>query len=348
MKKVLLALVVASAVAFAGQGDYKSEVSFHVGGVKPEGNLDLENELNIGLRYGRYLDDLFFDMIEVGAEMAPNMGYTNSNEETDVNRYFVNIIKEYTFNENAAYYALAGFGYEDYENPMYDNEDDGYFNYGVGIKQWITDRLALKFEGRHAISFEGNSNLFYSIGFVIPFEKRKKVIPMTKIEPDPEPIMVKEEPKPVVKEEPKPVVSVDDDKDGVLNKDDKCPETKMGKIVNSDGCLKIVRLHVNFAYDKADVSQEYMPRIKEVVAFLNENSDYSVAVDGHTDSRGSEEYNLALSVKRANAVANKLIEQGIDKSKISVNGFGETNPIATNKTQEGRAQNRRVDTSFSK
>ena len=110
MKKVLLSLVVASALAFAGQGEYKSEFSVTIGGVKPEGNLDLEKELNFGLRYGRYVDDVFFDMIEVGAEIAPNMGYTNTNQETDVNRFFVNIIKEYTFNKNAAYYALAGVG----------------------------------------------------------------------------------------------------------------------------------------------------------------------------------------------------------------------------------------------
>ncbi len=351
MKKILLSLVVASVVAFAGQGDYKSELSFHVGGVKPEGNLDLENQLNLGLRFGVYVEDKFFDMVEAGFERASSVDYDNSTQDTDINRIFINLIKEYDITKNTSLYGLAGIGYENYRNPMFDNDDDGFFQYGVGLKQWITNEFALKAEVRHGITFDGDNNLFYSLGFVIPFGKRvSEKMPIKS-----EPIVIAEKPKPVpvvVKEEPKPVVvkivPKDDDNDGVINVNDKCPTTPTEKVVNSDGCMKIVRLHVNFAYNKSDISAEYAPQIKEVVSFMTENSNYSVAVDGHTDARGSKEYNLALSVRRANAVADELALQGVDRNKIIVNGYGETNPIATNKTEDGRAQNRRVDTSFIK
>jgi len=351
MKKILLSLVVASVVTFAGQGDYKSELSFHVGGVKPEGNLDLENQLNLGLRFGVYVEDKFFDMVEAGFERASNVDYDNSTQDTNINRFFVNLVKEYDISKDTALYGLAGVGYENYRNPMFNNDDDGFFQYGVGLKQWITNEFALKAEVRHGITFGGDNNLFYSLGFVIPFGK----IVSEEMPIKSEPIVIVEKPKPVpviVKEEPKLVVvkavPKDDDNDGVINENDKCLTTPSGKVVNSVGCMKIVRLHVNFDYDKSDISEEYIPRIKEVVNFMNENSDYSVVIDGHTDARGSEKYNLALSVRRANAVADELVSRGVDRSKITVNGYGETNPIATNKTEDGRAQNRRVDTSFSK
>jgi len=330
MKKILLSLIVASVVAFAGQGDHSSELSVTVGGVKPEGNLDLENELNLGLRYGVYVQDMFFDIVEGGFERASGVKYDNSSEKTDINRFFVNIVKEYDLSKDTALYGLVGIGYEDYRNPMFHNSDDGFVQYGVGVKQWITDSFALKAEVRHGITFGGDNNLFYNLGFVIPFGKKAQ----TKMPIKSEPIAMqkKPEPTPIVKEEPKPVivvVSKDDDNDGVLNENDNCPRTPAGKVVDSSGCLKIVRLHVKFAHDKADIDQEYSPRIKDVVNFLNDNDSYSVNLDGHTDSRGSEEYNVALSVRRANAVANELMKHGIDKEKITVKGFGESSPIAT-------------------
>ncbi len=350
MKKILLSLVVASVVAFAGQGDYKSELSVHVGGVKPEGNLDLENQLNLGLRFGVYVEDKFFDMLEVGFERASDVDYDNSTQKTDINRLFVNLIKEYDLTKDTALYGLVGIGYENYRNPEFDNDDDGFVQYGAGLKHWVTNEFALKAEVRHGITFGGDNNLFYSLGFVIPFGKR--VIEEMPIKS--EPIVVAKKPEPVVKKEPKPKpviikeIPKDDDNDGVMNADDNCLTTPSGKVVDAKGCMKVVRLHVNFANDKSDIAGEYIPRIKEVVSFMNENRDYGVAVDGYTDSVGREKYNLALSLRRANAVANELIKLGIHKSKITVNGYGETNPIATNKTQDGRAQNRRVDTSFSK
>ena len=352
MKKIVLSVIVASALAFAGQGEYKSELSVYVGGVKPEGNLNLDNQLNLGLRYGVYFENQFFDIIEGGFERASGVDYENSTQDTNINRLFANLIKEYDLSKKTALYSLVGVGYEDYTDAMFNNKDGGFVQYGVGAKYWVTDQFALKAELRHGITFDGDNNLFYSLGFAIPFGKKAvKEAPVK-----PEPAVVKEEPKPVVlKEEPKVVpvkvakpISLDDDNDGVLNEVDKCPATLAGKVVDSEGCLKIVRLNVKFAHDSSNIMGQYSSKIREVVDFMNENRGYSVVIDGHTDSRGREEYNKALSLKRASAVAEALKQLGVDSDRIVINGYGETNPIATNETLEGRAQNRRVDTSFNK
>ena len=91
-----------------------------------------------------------------------------------------------------------------------------------------------------------------------------------------------------------------------------------------------------------------MEEIKTVANFMGENPDYSVILEGHTDSTGSAAYNQKLSERRAAAVAGALQNFGVDAGKISSVGYGESQPIATNATKEGRAQNRRVDAKFRK
>jgi len=73
-----------------------------------------------------------------------------------------------------------------------------------------------------------------------------------------------------------------------------------------------------------------------------------VVLEGNTDSRGSEKYNQKLSVRRANAVATALENLGVNRDRITAKGLGELNPIESNNNKEGRAQNRRVDTKFTK
>lgn len=348
MKKILVATLLSTTMLFAAQGDHQVEITATAGGVMPEGNLDLEDSLSLGLRFGTYVEDKFFDILEVGFERAIDQEYQNSTEETDVNRFFVNLVKEYDLSKETALYSLIGIGYEDYRNGLFDNSDDGFVNYGVGIKQWLSDSFALKAEVRHAINFDGNNNLLYNLGFVIPIGKK---VEQTEYKPQP----VAPKPALVVKAEPKPkaapkkkITPKDDDKDGVYNSIDQCPETPAGKVVDAKGCMKLVRLHVKFAFDKADVQSSYMPKIEEVVAFLQDNKDFKVLLEGHTDSRGSHNYNLKLSQKRADAVAAILKSKGIDVDRIVTRAFGETLPVASNDTDEGRAENRRVDATFDK
>lgn len=151
--------------------------------------------------------------------------------------------------------------------------------------------------------------------------------------------------KPVAKPEPKPkpVVILDSDGDGVPDELDRCPNTPRGYKVDDVGCFKEVRLHINFPFDSWKILPKYYPEIERFANFLKDNPQIKVEIQGHTDSIGSEKYNLILSQKRAEAVRNLLIKKyGISPDRLRAKGYGESKPIASNKTREGRAKNRRV------
>ena len=100
---------------------------------------------------------------------------------------------------------------------------------------------------------------------------------------------------------------------------------------------------VLFDFDKSNVKPEAGAILDRLVAFMNENKDKKVSLAGHTDSVGTEAYNLRLSERRVNSVKDYVVKKGVDTSRISGQGFGESKPIADNKTAEGRSKNRRVE-----
>lgn len=106
---------------------------------------------------------------------------------------------------------------------------------------------------------------------------------------------------------------------------------------------KIILRGVNFAFDSDRISEEAKPILDQAASTLKEAGDVNVSIEGHTDSVGSEEYNLGLSRRRAASVSNYLEQSGIDSSRLQTSGFGESQPVASNETAEGRAQNRRVE-----
>ncbi len=140
---------------------------------------------------------------------------------------------------------------------------------------------------------------------------------------------------------------IDSDKDGVIDCRDKCPNTPAGATVDKDGCMheKItINLNVEFDYDKSDVKDKYRDGIKKVADFMKEFPKTTAVIAGNTDSNGSNDYNQKLSERRANSVRQYLISNfGIKASRLTAIGYGETKPIATNDTDEGRQRNRRVD-----
>src|SRR5579884_3938726 len=98
-----------------------------------------------------------------------------------------------------------------------------------------------------------------------------------------------------------------------------------------------------FDFNKATLRPEGRRKVDEAIRVLKENPGMHVNVDGYTDSIGSDAYNLKLSERRARAVADYMIAQGIDRSRLAVRGFGKAHPVASNDTAEGRARNRRVE-----
>jgi OOP family OmpA-OmpF porin len=133
---------------------------------------------------------------------------------------------------------------------------------------------------------------------------------------------------------------LDSDGDGVPDYLDKCPDTPKGVKVDAAGCWIIKDL--KFDYNKWDIRPEYYAGLDNAVHVLNVNPTMKVEIDGHTDSIGSDAFNQNLSEKRAKAVREYLISKGIDPNRLTAKGLGERDPVASNETPEGRAQNRRV------
>lgn len=100
---------------------------------------------------------------------------------------------------------------------------------------------------------------------------------------------------------------------------------------------------VNFGFDSSNLTSAAMANLDKLAEVLKNNPDTNINIYGHTDSKGSDEYNLSLSDRRAAAVKSYLASKGIASSRMLTMGVGEKEPIASNDTDAGRAQNRRVE-----
>jgi OOP family OmpA-OmpF porin len=139
-----------------------------------------------------------------------------------------------------------------------------------------------------------------------------------------------------------PEKCADGDGDGVCDADDKCPNTPAGDKVDKFGCSLVSRLTVYFDFDSAELRPESITELERVVRFMNDIPSSTALVEGHTDSISTEQYNLALSDRRAKAVYDYLTSRGVDPARLRSVGLGEANPVASNETAEGRQLNRRV------
>ncbi|MEQ1592552.1 MAG: OmpA family protein [Thiobacillaceae bacterium] len=170
---------------------------------------------------------------------------------------------------------------------------------------------------------------------------------------------------------------LDSDGDGVMDGADKCPNTPAGRKVNSDGCeldsdgdgvvdgadacptvyaktangcplplappQKLILEGVNFDYDQATLRPQGFEKLDLAAATLKEWGNVKVEVAGHTDSIANDNYNLELSDRRAKTVRDYLINKGIAPERLISRGYGESQPIGDNATEEGRLMNRRVE-----
>ena len=137
---------------------------------------------------------------------------------------------------------------------------------------------------------------------------------------------------------------LDTDADGIVDSADKCPDTPNGERVDNTGCpfnKELLLQGVKFATNSAELLPESLPVLDNARATLKRYPELNVEVAGHTDSRGSDAYNLNLSARRAEAVLMYLQAGGVTNAMTS-KGYGERQPIASNNTEEGRLQNRRV------
>jgi len=113
--------------------------------------------------------------------------------------------------------------------------------------------------------------------------------------------------------------------------------------VATDEPIMLTISHVLFDFDKWDIKPEYYRELDPWTDYLKSNPELSVIIIGHTDSTGPASYNQKLSEKRAQSVLNYLVGKGVDKSRMSSKGYGESRPVAPNTTKDGRQKNRRAE-----
>lgn len=145
---------------------------------------------------------------------------------------------------------------------------------------------------------------------------------------------------------------VDTDGDGVCDGKDQCPGTPAGTPVDALGCPLAAAPPkatteakwlepIYFEFNKQNVRRDDLPIMRRNLDWIRSNADYGVAIHGHTDWIGTDEYNQKLSDRRAKSAYAWLIAHGVDASRLSMDGKGESQPAADNGTDEGRAKNRR-------
>jgi OOP family OmpA-OmpF porin len=213
---------------------------------------------------------------------------------------------------------------------------------GVGFTYEVNDNFLLRSDVRYRYNNNFNNNLgqqtdqfhdmVVNVGFVIPL--------------GPKPTVAKyEAPAPMPAPAPVPDCStLDDDADGVNNCVDKCPNSISGSKIDAQGCHVSLEIRgVNFKYDSAELMPEAMSILDSVAENLIAYPEQDeIEVRGHTSSEGSTDYNMRLSQRRSQSVADYLVQKGV-KNRLTARGYGESQPIADNSDEEGRSKNRRVE-----
>lgn len=297
--------MVFSTTAFAQIRPGAFSVSPFYGGYIFEGNQDLDDSYILGLRGG-------YDFTKNWGVEAVFDWVPTENEKTNVYNYRVEGLYHFMPEERLVPFVAVGIGGQsiDYNGPER-NRTRPTADYGVGLKYFVTDWLALRGDVRHVLAFGSvYNNLEYVAGLQFYFGgKKKEAPPVAEIKKAPEAV-------------PEAVLEVE-------------------KKLLEEGRA---RINVEFDFDKSNIRPRYHDEIKQVADFMVKYPNAKVAIEGHTDSIGTNEYNQKLSLRRADSVKNYLVDKfNIDGKRLKSEGYGETKPIADNNTDEGRQRNRRVE-----
>lgn len=287
-----------------------------------------------------YTEVQVFGAILETEDFAESQGFE---DQTDFYMYGAGFDVAYNFGDRDGYtpYLLGGFGAV-YDDVLPDSEDttSAFLNVAAGFTtQEISRRgIRLRAEVRYFHDFFMDGMNDWQLGFGISIPLRCPPAPTYAAAPPP------------VDRGPVEVNLADSDGDGVLDRDDRCPDTLPGAEVDSEGCVianqTIALENIHFEFNSATLTPGARNSLQRVVRSLRSQPEGEVEIAGHTDSLGNDGYNLKLSQQRANSVRAFLISNGVNAGRLSANGYGEQQPVASNSTESGRAQNRRVEMRF--
>ena len=311
-----------------------------IGGHVFDGDMHLKDRLTYGLAFGynytpHWATELFLNYTNTEAKVP------GSNPDADVWVYELDGLYHFLPDSTIVPYLEAGAGAVTVDRKGEPTETNFMLNYGIGLKIFLTDDLALRGDIRHVVAFDQgldewnktDNHLLYSAGLTYQFGgTRPAVAP------------VQRQPEIVPHPAPAPAEVKDSDGDGVPDDRDQCPDTRKGVMVDAKGCPISLNIHIEFDFDKAEIKPEFHDELRRAAEFIKTHPAPKILIAGYTDNIGTPEYNQKLSERRAAAVRQYLIDNfGIEADKLVARGYGESRPIASNATPEGRQENRRTE-----
>lgn len=339
---VLWASAVSSAVADDGTSPFTSPSYLGV----MAGYTFAEEDRGVDVDYGTGLE-LFYGSRFGEGRWGFELGLSLDNFETgsevgvDYYRNSGGFDLTYSFGQRDAFtpFLIAGVG-AGYNDVLPDSEDDWSLlaNAGIGfVTGPLTRRGQIRFRAEVRYVYDdfadGYGEPRINLGLEIPLLELRGVTPPA------------EEQVKIVEVEV-PTGLLDSDGDGVVDDRDECPGTPAGTRVDGVGCPlpKIIDLRgVTFEFNKTRLRPDAVTILDWATGILKKYPDMQVEVAGHTDSIGSDTYNQTLSEGRAQAVREYFIQHGVPASQMSARGYGESEPIDSNETEDGREHNRRVE-----
>ena len=225
-------------------------------------------------------------------------------------------------------------------NLVFEREDSSPVLVGGGVEYATGSGLGLRAEAMT----NGDDTSYGQVGLLYRLGLGSKRQPkLAQAKPIPAPVKPAKLPRPVAAAAKK---SIDGDRDGVVDDFDQCLSTPHGVAVDSSGCEAVASIidMVLFDVDSAELTSTARSILSNVANQMNGASNASLNLEGHADSTGDADYNMALSERRARNVARYLVGQGVKQSQLSqVSSFGEDSPAEGNDSIDGRAANRRVE-----
>ena len=375
MKKLALLSYITASLLFASDSQYDLGVSIGTTSIKNDPSIKMRNPtfgLNLQMNDYKIKPRFDFEYVKISSserEIPTSLLKTSAN----------GVLEFSPFGQSIYPYMLGGFGYESVTNEREGFKSHPFMQGGGGLGLSLTENVTMKAELKALKILGGdreNNEFIASIGASVPFggkiqpekieveivdsdhdgvmdrlDKCPNSAPGDKVDATgcvPQPVIVESQPAPAPvsfsnSECPIKIDLPDADRDGVEDSIDQCPGTPCDFSVDSKGCPVKAILRIHFATDSAHITDYSMKKVKRFAKFLIDHKGSLVHIVGHTDNRASDDYNMVLSKKRAEAVREALINLGVSPSRLTTEGRGERDPIASNATPQGRALNRRIE-----
>ncbi|WP_154223740.1 OmpA family protein [Marinicella rhabdoformis] len=364
MKKALLmaGLVGLTGLSSAAEFDERWMISPMINFHAVDSAKGLESDFGWGIGLGKFVSENW--SVEGEFDTAR---FTADTGNGAIDQYAAGIMARYHFGEKGSLRPFLGFGggYIDHDGEKAWSgvkSDDIMLNLSAGVRKKINDRFGFTSEIKYRIDNDdivGSQSSYddyiftmamnVAIGAASKSAVAEDIVTPAPVDSDGDGVSDQDDRCPNTPAGAQVDMygcELDSDNDGVVNSKDKCPDSKPGAVVDADGCEVEVVIElqgVHFDFDKSSLRAESFAILDAAVSTLSTHGKIAVEVAGHTDSKGSESYNQALSERRAQVVKDYLVNKGISADRLTSKGYGESSPMADNATEEGRAKNRRTE-----